>query len=108
MSIRLEHANMVVRDIDATLRFLQTAIPEFRVRREGKTWQGGRWVHVGTDDSYIAVNEALKEPLEAWVPYRGPVPQSLATHVSPGVGLRVDDPPDAYLSWVESTGASAS
>ena len=71
MTIRLEHANLAVRDVTATLRFLQTAFPDFRVRREGKTWQGARWVHVGNVDTYIAVNEALRELAEPWVPYGG-------------------------------------
>jgi catechol 2,3-dioxygenase-like lactoylglutathione lyase family enzyme len=71
MKIRIEHANLAVRDVDTMIRFLQTAFPDFRVRREGKTWQGARWVHIGTEDTYIALNEARKEPAEAWVPYGG-------------------------------------
>ena len=71
MRVRIEHANLAVRDVDATVRFLQTAFPDFRVRREGKTWQGWRWLHVGTDDTYVAVNEAPEEPAEGWVPYAG-------------------------------------
>ncbi len=71
MKVRLEHANLLVRDVDATIRFLQTAFPDFHVRREGKTWQGVRWVHIGTQDSYVALNEATEEPAERWVPYGG-------------------------------------
>ena len=70
-SVRLEHANLVVRNVDAAMRFLQTAFPDFRVRREGKGWTGARWVHIGTDETYIALNEALSEPAESWVPYGG-------------------------------------
>jgi catechol 2,3-dioxygenase-like lactoylglutathione lyase family enzyme len=83
MGIRLEHANIVVRDIDAIVRFLQTAFPEFEIRREG-TGRGPRWLHIGTDDSYIALNEATSEPTEVWRPYSG----------KPGVnhlGYEVDD-----------------
>jgi catechol 2,3-dioxygenase-like lactoylglutathione lyase family enzyme len=83
MTIRIEHANMVVRDIDATARFLQTAFPEFAVRREGST-EVGRWMHIGTADTYLALNEASSEPSENWVPYDG----------KPGVnhlGYEVDD-----------------
>jgi hypothetical protein len=54
MTVRLEHANLAVRDVDATIRFLQTAFPEFRVRCEGKTWRKLRWVHVGTEETYMA------------------------------------------------------
>jgi len=70
MEIRLEHANIVVRDIEATTRFLSAAFPEFRVRREGLN-EGRRWMHIGTDDTYIALNEASGEPAEKWVPYSG-------------------------------------
>jgi catechol 2,3-dioxygenase-like lactoylglutathione lyase family enzyme len=69
MTIRIEHANMIVRDVDATARFLQTAFPEFRIRREGNG--GRRWLHIGTDDTYVALNEASSEPAERWQPYSG-------------------------------------
>ena len=83
MTIRIEHANMIVRDIDATADFLRAAIPEFAVRREG-SGSAGRWMHIGTADTYIALGEASSEPAEAWVPYNG----------RPGVnhlGYEVDD-----------------
>ena len=57
MANRLEHANLTVRDIDATVRFLRTAFPEFIVRGEG-IQNGDRWLHVGSDDSYIALYES--------------------------------------------------
>jgi catechol 2,3-dioxygenase-like lactoylglutathione lyase family enzyme len=69
MSIRIEHANLTVRDVDAMSRFLQTAFPEFRVRAEGSTPRGTRWLHVGTEDTYIALTQALHEPAEPWLPY---------------------------------------
>jgi catechol 2,3-dioxygenase-like lactoylglutathione lyase family enzyme len=71
MSTRLEHANLAVHDVDATLRFLQTAFPDFRIRGEGKNWQGARWVHIGNDETYVAVNEAPEPAAEQWVPYAG-------------------------------------
>lgn len=36
MTVRLEHANLTVRDIDATIRFLRTAFPEFHIRFDGR------------------------------------------------------------------------
>ena len=57
MANQLEHANLTVRNIDETVRFLRTAFPEFAIRGEGIN-QGNRWLHVGTDDSYIALNES--------------------------------------------------
>src|SRR5262249_12139078 len=71
MTIRLDHANLTVRNVDETLRFLCTAFPDFRIRAEGKKWSGGRWLHVGNDDVYLALDEARAEPAERWVPYAG-------------------------------------
>ena len=71
MKIRLEHANLAVRDVDAAVRFIRTAFPDFQIRREGKTWHGNRWVHIGTHETYIALNQAVKEPAEQWVPHGG-------------------------------------
>ena len=71
MTVRLEHANLVVHDIDATIRFLQTALPEFRIRFDGADARGSRWVHIGTDDTYIALTQSTVEPRELWKPYSG-------------------------------------
>ena len=71
MAARLDHANLTVRDVDAMLRFLLTAFPDFRIRGEGKTWRGTRWVHVGSDDLYLALSQSFLEPAERWVPYAG-------------------------------------
>ncbi len=60
--MRLEHANLSVRDIDAIVRFLQTAFPEFQIRRDMTEADGTRWVHVGTGETYIALNEAKGSP----------------------------------------------
>jgi len=71
MELRLEHANICVRDVERMIRFLQTAFPKFRVRGEGVKEDGTRWMHIGNDDTYIALNQASVEPAEEWVPYRG-------------------------------------
>ena len=71
MTPRLEHANLVVRDLDATLAFLQTALPEFRLRFDGTGADGRRWVHLGTDEAYLALSAASAEPDQPWVPYGG-------------------------------------
>src|SRR5262245_45247857 len=84
MTAKLEHANLCVRDIDAMLRFLQTAFPEFRVRADRTDAAGGRWLHVGTDDHYIALSEAWEAGARPFEPYSG----------LPGVnhlGYEVDD-----------------
>ncbi len=58
--IRLEHANLVVKDISATLDFIQTAFPDWKIRGRGEmTWHGKprRWLHVGDDDYYLTLND---------------------------------------------------
>ncbi len=69
MSIRLEHANLCVRNIDEMAAFLRTAFPEFGVRGQGKTIFGSRWMHIGTAETYIALQQSSAEPAEEWVPY---------------------------------------
>jgi len=69
MKIRIEHANLAVHDVDTMVRFVQTAFPEFAIRREGKNWNGNRWVHIGTDDTYLALNEAPEIPAEKRTAY---------------------------------------
>ncbi len=70
MTVRLEHANLCVRDMEVMMRFLQTAFPEFRVRGEGISNDGTGWVHVGTDETYIALGQARLEPAKRWTPYQ--------------------------------------
>jgi catechol 2,3-dioxygenase-like lactoylglutathione lyase family enzyme len=89
MAVRLEHANLSVRDLAETIRFVCTAFPEFRLRGEGRTWSGARWVHVGTDDTYLALTQATATAPEPWVPYAGkPGLNHLAFEVSDAHALR--------------------
>ncbi len=53
--MRLEHANLSVRDADAMTRFLQAVAPDFRIRGRGRDGRGRPWRHVGNDDCYIAL-----------------------------------------------------
>jgi catechol 2,3-dioxygenase-like lactoylglutathione lyase family enzyme len=84
MSVRLDHANLATRDIEGMIRFLTTAFPDFRVRGEGTMLSGARWVHVGTQETYLALNQASADRPEPWIPYGG----------KPGLnhlGFEVDD-----------------
>lgn len=84
MNTRLEHANLQVRNIDAIIDFLQTAFPDFKIRYQNTDSGNDRWVHIGTEDAYLALNSVTREPAENWVPYSG----------KPGVnhlGFEVDD-----------------
>ena len=83
MTIRLEHANLHVRHFDDAVRFLKTAFPDFYVRSESVR-DGLRSMHIGTDESYIALNETTVERNAGEEPYDG----------RPGVnhiGYEVDD-----------------
>lgn len=71
MAVRLEHANLIVQDVDEIIRFLQTAFPDFRVRHDGTGSAGKRWVHIGTDETYLALNECNEGAERSWVPYAG-------------------------------------
>lgn len=83
MAARLDHANLLVRDIEGTIRFLRAAVPALRVRGSGGSG-ADRWVHLGTDAFYLALEQATVEPAERWTPYAG----------RPGtnhLGIEVDD-----------------
>ena len=58
--MHLEHINLVVSDIDASLEFYQAAFPHWRVRGSGQgPWYGKprTWLHFGDDSSYITFND---------------------------------------------------
>jgi len=95
MPIQLEHANLIVRDIDGMVKFLQTAFPDFEIRGEG-TNNGRRWLHIGTESTYLALSESSSEPAEPWHPYSG----------KPGLnhlGYEVDDA-DALRGRMQAAG----
>ncbi|MDH5670539.1 MAG: VOC family protein [Myxococcales bacterium] len=70
---KLEHGNFSVADVDEMLRFVQIAFPDFRVRGEGRTGDGRRWVHVGSDDFYLAFDQAEHRTPATRKPYDGAV-----------------------------------
>ena len=58
--IRLEHVNLVVKDIGASCDFILTAFPDWKIRGEGKSeWYGTfrHWCHIGTEENYITLND---------------------------------------------------
>ena len=54
MEARLEHVNVTVSDPDRSAALLQRLFG-WRVRWSGPALGGGRTVHVGTDDQYLAL-----------------------------------------------------
>ena len=58
--LHLEHINLVVNDIPATLKFYQAAFPHWRVREQGEgAWNGKprTWLHFGDDYQYLTFND---------------------------------------------------
>ena len=60
--IYLEHANITVNDLQEAIKFFQTAFPHFKIRGGGNDTR--EWFHLGDDDTYIAINQALKTDLK--------------------------------------------
>ena len=58
MSVYLEHANITVKIIDKSVEFIQTALPDFKIRSQGVSG-GKRWLHIGTELLYLTLNESL-------------------------------------------------
>lgn len=52
----LEHANITVSNLQEAIRFFQIAFPHFKIRGGGNGLR--EWVHLGDDDTYIAINQA--------------------------------------------------
>jgi len=58
--VRLEHVNLVGKNIEKSLAFYQAAFPHWKVRAEGDgEWYGKprRWVHFGDEYQYIAISD---------------------------------------------------
>ena len=58
--IQLEHVNLVVTDIEKSLKFYRAAFPHWWVREEGKgEWSGKprTWVHFGDDYQYLVFGD---------------------------------------------------
>ncbi len=61
-NIYLEHANITVNDLQEAIKFFQTAFPHFKIRGGGNEIR--EWVHLGDDDTYIAINQAKQNDLK--------------------------------------------
>lgn len=54
--IHLEHANITVNNLKLAIDFFKTAFPHFKIRGGGKETR--EWIHLGDDDTYLALNQA--------------------------------------------------
>jgi len=63
--IKLEHLNLVVKDIPSSLKFYQAAFPHWGIRGGGESeWYGHSrsWIHFGDEYQYLALNDnGIKE-----------------------------------------------
>lgn len=71
MTSYLEHANLTVRDLAQTVEFLRTALPDFRIRGQG-VGAHGPWLHLGTDLTYLALEQASQDLAEGRARYADP------------------------------------
>lgn len=58
--MRIEHLNIVVSDIEQSLKFYRAAFPHWQIRSEGESeWHGKprRWLHFGDDYHYLALSD---------------------------------------------------
>ena len=56
----IEHLNLVVTNMEDTLRFYRAAFPDWKIRGGGKgDWHGKprNWLHFGDDHQYLAFSD---------------------------------------------------
>lgn len=54
----IEHLNLVVKDLNTSLKFYQAAFPDWKIRGGGESdWYGKprNWLHFGDDQQYLAL-----------------------------------------------------
>ena len=56
MKAYMEHVNLTVSDLENSVKFFKTAFPEFEIRGGGES-DFGKWIHFGSDESYLAITE---------------------------------------------------
>jgi hypothetical protein len=69
----LEHANLTVKNIDAVIQFITTALPTWAIRGQGSMdWFGKRirWLHVGTATCYLALQDGGEGEGLKWTGHR--------------------------------------
>src|SRR5210317_969873 len=54
-SMYLEHANITVSNLEKSISFFKLAFPQFEIRGSGET-NGRKWIHLGNEDTYLALN----------------------------------------------------
>lgn len=57
MKTRIEHLNITVPNIDEAVSFIKMVAPDFVIRKDEKSENNYRWLHIGNDDYYFALQE---------------------------------------------------
>ena len=60
--IYLEHANITVNKLESAITFFKTAFPDFEIRGGGES-NGRKWIHLGNEMTYIALNESVEQKM---------------------------------------------
>ena len=60
--IYLEHANITVNNLESSITFFKTAFPDFVIRGGGET-NRRKWIHLGNEITYIALNESAEQQI---------------------------------------------
>ncbi|ARV07981.1 glyoxalase [Polaribacter sp. SA4-10] len=55
---KIEHVNITVPDIDAAVSFLKIVAPDFKIMKDEKPLNDKRWMHIGNNEYYFALQEA--------------------------------------------------
>lgn len=58
----LEHANITVNNLQEAIKFFKTAFPHFKIRGKGNDMR--KWVHLGDDNTYLALSQAKQIPVK--------------------------------------------
>jgi len=82
---KIEHVNITVPDIDAAIEFIQLVAPDFIVRKDAISDKGYRWVHIGNDECYFAL-QASYPGIEAQSPH-----VTYHNHGVNHIGIVIDD-----------------
>ena len=66
MESYVEHVNLNVRNLNEAVKFLITAMPDFQVRNPQRGTGPMNWLHIGTEDTYLTLNEISESSFFKW------------------------------------------
>ena len=96
MITKIEHVNITVPDIDAAVSFLNIVAPDFEIKKDEKPLNDKRWMHIGNNEFYFALQEAYLDTMPK---------KANQTYINYGfnhIGLIVQDIDDIEKSLIEA------